>query len=83
MEAVKLSVDKQGGVVIPTNLRQQLAIQAGSHLIVWVENGRLILETKEQLWQSIHAACQHIPQETDLAQELIDERRVAALTGLT
>jgi hypothetical protein len=32
--------------------------------------------------QSIHAACQHIPQETDLAQELIDERRVAALTGL-
>lgn len=78
MEAVELSVGKQGRIVIPANLRQQLAIQAGSHLIAWVENGRLILETKKQLWQSIHAACQHVPQETDLAQELIDERREAA-----
>lgn len=78
MEAVELSVGKQGRIVIPANLRQQLAIQAGSHLIAWVENGRLILETKKQLWQSIHAACQNIPKETNLAQELIDERRSAA-----
>lgn len=79
MEAIALSVGKQGRIVIPANLRQQLAIKAGSHLIAWVENGRLILETKNQLWQTIHAASNHIPQTTDLAQELIDERRVAAV----
>ena len=78
MQAVELSVGKQGRIVIPANLRQQMAIEAGSHLIAWVENGRLILETKKQLWQSIHAACKAIPQDTDLAQELIEERRIAA-----
>lgn len=78
MESVALSVGKQGRIVIPASLRQQLAIKAGSHLIAWVENGRLILETKTQLWQTIHAASNHIPQATDLAQELIDERRIAA-----
>ena len=78
MKAVELSVGKQGRIVIPANLRKQLAIQAGSHLIAWVENGRLILETKKQLWQSIHAACNNIPQDTDLAQELIEERKTAA-----
>ena len=75
MQAVELSVGKQGRIVIPANLRRQLAIEPGSNLKAWVENGRLIMETKEQLWQSIHAACADIPAETDLAQELIDERR--------
>ena len=79
MQAVELSVGKQGRIVIPANLRQQLAIQAGSNLIAWVDNGRLILETKEQLWQTIHAACNEIPEDTDLAQELIDERRAEAI----
>ena len=78
MHAVELSVGKQGRIVIPANLRQELAIGVGSHLIAWVENGRLILETKKQLWQTIHAACKAIPKETDLAQDLIEERRVAA-----
>ncbi len=78
MHAIELSVGKQGRIVIPANLRQQLAIEAGSQLIAWVENGRLILETKKQLWQTIHAACNAIPKGTDLAQELIEERRIAA-----
>ena len=78
MHSVELSVGKQGRIVIPANLRQQLAIKAGTHLIAWVEDGRLILETKKQLWQTIHAACKAIPKDTDLAQELIEERRVAA-----
>ena len=31
-----------------------------------------------QLWQSIHTACNNILQDTNLAQELIEERRTAA-----
>ena len=79
MQTVELSVGRQGRIVIPASLRRQLAIQPGSQLLARVEDGRLIMETKNQLWQSIHAACEAIPTETSLAQELIDERRVEAV----
>ncbi|VAX07159.1 hypothetical protein MNBD_GAMMA26-1435 [hydrothermal vent metagenome] len=78
MQTAELSVGKQGRIVIPANLRHQLAIKPGSQLIAWVENGQLIMETKEQLWQSVHQACRQIPKEINLAQELINERRTAA-----
>lgn len=78
MEAIELSVGKQGRIVIPASLRQQLAIEPGSQLLVHVEDGRLIMETKKQLWQNIHEACGSIKADRDLAQELIEERREAA-----
>ncbi len=78
MQTVELSVGKQGRIVIPANLRHKLAIVPGAQLVAWVENGRLIMESKDQLWRSIHKACASIPQETDLVQELIKERRTAA-----
>ena len=46
--------------------------------IGWVENGQLPPETKKLLWQSIHGSCKSIPQDSDLAQELIEERRITA-----
>lgn len=79
MQTVELSVGKQGRIVIPASLRQQLAIRPGSQLIAHVENGRLIMETKQQLWQSIHQEASHIPAKVSLSQELIDERRQNAL----
>lgn len=79
MQTVELSVGKQGRIVIPASLRRQLAIQPGSRLLARVEDGRLVMETKKQLWQSIHAACEVIPPDTSLTQELIDERRAEAV----
>ena len=78
MQTAELSVGKQGRIVIPASLRHQLAIEPGAKLVAWVEGGRLIMESKEQLWQSVHQACSKIPKETDLAQELINERRESA-----
>lgn len=78
MQTTELSVGKQGRIVIPANLRHQLAIEPGAQLVAWVEDGRLILESKQQLWQSIHQACSKITKTTDLAQELINERREVA-----
>ncbi|HEB63887.1 MAG TPA: AbrB family transcriptional regulator [Gammaproteobacteria bacterium] len=78
MQTAELSVGKQGRIVIPANLRHQLAIESGSQLIAWVEGGRLIMESKEQLWQSVHQACSTVPKDVDLAQELINERRKSA-----
>ena len=78
MQTTELSVGKQGRIVIPANLRRQLAIVPGAQLVAWVEGGRLIMESKHQLWQSIHQACSTISKKSDLAQELIDERRESA-----
>jgi len=78
MQTTELSVGKQGRIVIPANIRHQLAIEPGAQLVAWVEDGRLIMESRHQLWQSIHQACSQKSKQTDLAQELIDERRVSA-----
>ena len=48
MQAIELSVGKQGRIVIPAFLRKQLAIKPGSQLLAWVEDGRLVMETKAQ-----------------------------------
>jgi len=80
MQAIELSVGKQGRIVIPAYLRKQLAIKPGSQLLAWVEDGRLVMETKAQLWNLVHKACNKIPKDIDLAQELINERREAAIT---
>ncbi len=75
MNTAELSVGKQGRIVIPANLRHQLSIKPGTHLLAWVEDGQLIMESRDQLWHSIHKACEKIPQGTNLADELLSERR--------
>ena len=78
MQTAELSVGKQGRIVIPASLRHQLALEPGAQLVAWVEDGRLIMESKQRLWQSVHQACGKISKETDLARELINERRESA-----
>ncbi len=78
MQAIQISAGKQGRIVIPAALRQQLGIESGTQVIVWVENNQLILKPKEQLWAAIHQEAEKIPKEVDLADELIQERRQAA-----
>ena len=79
MQSEELSVGKQGRVVIPASLRKQLAIKPGSRLRAWVEDGRLVMEASDQLWDLIDDACSKVPADVDLAQALIDERREAAM----
>ena len=77
MQTAELSVGKQGRIVIPTALRRQLAIEPGAQLIAWIEGGRLIMETKQQLWQSLRQACGD-PGTDSVTDELIEQRRLAA-----
>jgi hypothetical protein len=42
-----------------------------------VEDERLIMESKQQLWQSIHQTCSKTAKTTDWAQELINDHREA------
>ena len=76
MNTAEVSVDKQGRIVIPASLRRQLAIEQGAQLVAWVEDGKLVMQSK-QLWQAIHQACGE-QQGVSLADELIADRRQAA-----
>ncbi|MGB3918735.1 AbrB/MazE/SpoVT family DNA-binding domain-containing protein [Thiothrix litoralis] len=78
MQAFEIAVTQQGRMVIPSLLRKQLGLKSGSRLMAHLENGRLILEPKELLWEKIYQEMSAIPAKTDLAQELIDERRESA-----
>ena len=42
------TVDNQGRIVIPSSWRRQQGIESGSELLVLEEDGRLILQTREQ-----------------------------------
>ena len=77
MNTTEVSVGKQGRIVIPASLRRQLAIEQGAQLVAWVEDGKLVMQSKQQLWQAIHQACGE-QQGVSLADELIADRREAA-----
>ena len=70
-----LMVGKQGRVVIPAEVRKQLGIHEGDHLLYLVENGRLILMTGAQVDAELEVARARIPPGVSIVDELIEERR--------
>jgi AbrB family looped-hinge helix DNA binding protein len=48
-----LVVNSQGRVTIPAQIRREAGIEAGTPLVVYVEDGRVVLETRAQLAQRI------------------------------
>lgn len=64
---------RQGRVVIPVDLRAELGAEPGDDLVAFVEDGRLIIQTREQTERELHEMLAHV--EVSLADELIRERR--------
>jgi len=48
-----VTVNEQGRVTIPAQIRRAVGIDAGTPLVVYVEDGRVVLETREQLTERI------------------------------
>lgn len=71
----EVQLGRQGRLVIPAELRRALAVEAGDPLIARVENGRLILEKRENIRERLKARFSGIPAEVSLADELIADRR--------
>jgi AbrB family looped-hinge helix DNA binding protein len=46
---VEVSVNEQGRVTIPAQMRRAAGIEAGVPLVAYVEDGRVVIETREQL----------------------------------
>jgi AbrB family looped-hinge helix DNA binding protein len=73
-----VQVGPQGRIVIPAHIRHALGIHPGEILIARVEDGRLVLETRNQILARLQAMFDHVPREVSLADELIAERREEA-----
>ncbi|MGL5796055.1 MAG: AbrB/MazE/SpoVT family DNA-binding domain-containing protein [Waterburya sp.] len=68
-------VNKQGRIVIPIQLRQQLGLVTGSKLIARLEGNRIILEKPNDVFQRLRSTF-NSPE--SLVEELIAERRTEA-----
>lgn len=75
----ELTVNEQGRVTIPAQIRRAAGIEVGVPLVVYVEDGRVVIETREQLAdrtrRDVSAAWAG---EGSVVDELIAERRAEA-----
>ena len=71
-------VGPQGRIVIPAHIREALDIRPGQELIARVEDGRLVLETRERIIARLQATFANVPGGVSLVDELIAERREEA-----
>jgi AbrB family looped-hinge helix DNA binding protein len=68
-------------VTIPAQVRREAGIEVGTPLVVYVEDGRVIIETREQLADRLRrdlAAEWTGDLDASIADELIADRRAAA-----
>ena len=64
--------------MIPATLRKELQIQAGDSLVAYLEEGRVVLEKRENVRRRVRKRFAEVPRDTSLADELISERREEA-----
>jgi AbrB family looped-hinge helix DNA binding protein len=72
-----LEVGPQGRIVIPASIRKALNIQTGATLVARIEDGRLVLETQNQLLNQFYSrfAQARMQQGESIVDELIAEHR--------
>jgi len=71
-----VEVGAKGRLVIPAPLRRQLGIDEGTELVALVEDGALVLMTRDAIADRLHAMFAHVKH--SMADELIAERRAEA-----
>ncbi|WP_307862438.1 AbrB/MazE/SpoVT family DNA-binding domain-containing protein [Pseudonocardia parietis] len=74
-------VNRDGRILIPAQVRRDLGLHAGSTLLLSVEDGRVVMESREQLVarmrREIAESWQGDPQ-TSVVEELLADRRAEA-----
>ena len=74
----QVRIGLQGRVVIPAELRRSLGIEAGDTLVARAEDGRVVLEKRENVLDRVRRRFERVPSEISLVDELISERREEA-----
>ena len=79
MPSADLTVNEQGRVTIPAQIRRAAGIEPGAPLVVYVEDGRVVLETREQLAERLRRdVAAAWTGEGSVVDELIADRRAEA-----
>ncbi|MGA9769381.1 MAG: AbrB/MazE/SpoVT family DNA-binding domain-containing protein [Blastocatellia bacterium] len=73
-----MTIEEQGCVVIPAELCRAIGGVPGETLVVYVEDGKLVLEQPNSVLARLHARFSQIPAEVSLSDELIQERGAVA-----
>ncbi len=69
-------IDAQGRISTPAKWRVEQGIKPGAELVVLEEDGRLIVQTREQAVREAQAIIgQYIPRDVSLVEELAKDRR--------
>jgi AbrB family looped-hinge helix DNA binding protein len=69
---------KQGRVVIPAEIRQQLGLTPGDHLHLRLAGTRLVIERPQDAVRELRQVASAVSPTRSLVEELLAERRVAA-----
>ena len=77
-EKIEVTIEGQGCVIIPAELCKAIGGLPGETLIVYVEDGKLVLEQRDNVLARWHARFSQIPAEVSLSDELIQERKADA-----
>ena len=79
METVSVKVEKSGRILIPAAIRRQLKLEAGTEVLLRVDDTGIQMGTREQALARIHKELRrYIPEGRVLSEELIQERRAEA-----
>jgi len=73
-----VNVGPKGRIVIPAHIRYALEIRPGQVLIARAEDGRLVLESREQVLERLQDTFSQVPGDVSLVDEPIAERREEA-----
>jgi AbrB family looped-hinge helix DNA binding protein len=71
-----VKLGKQGRLVVPASLRQELGLEMGDELVARVEEGRLIFEPRAAVVKRLRERFKDV--KGSLADELLAERREEA-----
>lgn len=76
----EITVNEQGRVTIPAQVRRAAGIEAGVPLVVYVEDGRVVIETRDQLADRIRRdVAATWTGDGSVVDELITDRRAEAV----
>ena len=76
----RIRIGPQGRIVVPVELRRELGIEPGDQLVAFVENGKLVVQTREETERELLAMFEGM--EGSMSEDLIAERRREAAREL-
>jgi bifunctional DNA-binding transcriptional regulator/antitoxin component of YhaV-PrlF toxin-antitoxin module len=76
MQSIHVTMGANGRLVVPARLRAALKMERGGAFVATLENGAIKLEPLDKVIRRVQANVRrYVPEGTDLAAELSEDRR--------